>query len=284
MGIIEWLQNFITLNNSFNWSYVWKNELSPAIIQGVTLTIILAVVAQILGTIIGLLLYFMGRSRWRVIRGISAVYVWFFRGTPLLVQILFVFYLFPYLQLARPLRSFDLFSMLGFTHGVGPIFLDSFIAGLLALSLNEGAYMREIVRAGIGAIDAGQLEAAKSLGMTYSLAMRRIILPQAFRVIIPPLGNEFNNMLKNTSLAYGAGLYELLNTSLSIGGPLFAIPELLVVASVWYLLLTTIWGFIQSAIERRLGAAEIEPGIKGDNWWQRVVGMGHREVGPLSVH
>lgn len=284
MGILEWLQNFITLNHSFNWGFVWKYLLAPAIIQGVILVIILAVISQLLGTLIGLLLYFMSRSRWRVLRGISGIYVWFFRGTPLLVQILFVFYLFPYLRLARPLRAFDLFSMLGFTHGVGPIFLDSFIAGLLALSLNEGAYMREIVRAGIGAIDAGQLEAAKSLGMTYSLAMRRIILPQAFRVIIPPLGNEFNNMLKNTSLAYGAGLYELLNTSLSIGGPLFAIPELLVVASIWYLFMTTVWGFIQSYIERRLGAAEIEPGIKGNNWWQRMVGMGHREVGPLSVH
>jgi len=284
MGILEWLQNFITLNHSFNWGTVRKYLLAPAIIQGVVLVIILAVVSQLLGTLIGLLLYFMNRSRWRVLRAISGIYVWFFRGTPLLVQILFVFYLIPYLGLVRPLRSFDLFSMIGFTHGVGPIFLDSFLAALLALSLNEGAYMREIVRAGIGAIDAGQLEAAKSLGMTYSLAMRRIILPQAFRVIIPPLGNEFNNMLKNTSLAYGAGLYELLNSSLAIGGPIFAIPELLVVASLWYLLLTTIWGFIQSAIERRLGASEIEPSIKGDNWWQRVVGMGHREVGPLPVH
>ncbi len=284
MGILQWLQNFVTLNHSFNWAYVWKYLLAAPIIQGVILVIILAVIAQFLGTLIGLLLYFMSRSRWRVLRGISAIYVWFFRGTPLLVQILFVFYLFPYLGLVRPLRSFDLFSLIGFTHGVGPIFLDSFLAALLALSLNEGAYMREIVRAGIGAIDTGQLEAAKSLGMTYPLAMRRIILPQAFRVIIPPLGNEFNNMLKNTSLAYAAGLYELLNTSLSIGGPLFAIPELLVVASLWYLLLTTIWGFIQSYIERRLGASEIEPGVKGANWWQRVVGMGHREVGPLPVH
>src|SRR5690242_2719160 len=270
MGILEWLQNFITLNHSFNWGYVWKYLLAPAVIQGVVLVIILAVISQFLGTLIGLLLYFMSRSRWRVLKGISGIYVWFFRGTPLIVQILFVFYLFPYLQLARPLRSLDLFSALGFTHGVGPVFLDSFIAGLLALSLNEGAYMREIVRAGIGAIDAGQLEAAKSLGMTYSLAMRRIILPQAFRVIVPPLGNEFNNMLKNTSLAYAAGLYELLNTANGIGGPLFATLELLVVASVWYLLLTTIWGIIQGNIERRLNVSNIDVGTKRPNWAQRV--------------
>ncbi|HEY1389724.1 MAG TPA: amino acid ABC transporter permease [Ktedonobacterales bacterium] len=283
MGILQWLQNFVTLNGSFNWGYVWKYELSAAIIQGVILTIILAVLAQFLGTLIGLLLYFMSRSRWRAIRGISAIYVWFFRGTPLLVQIIFFFQLIPYLGLVRPLRSVDFFAQIGFTH-FSTIFLDSFLAALLALSVNEGAYMAEIVRAGIGAIDAGQFEAAKSLGMTYRLAMRRIILPQAFRVIIPPLGNEFNNMLKNTSLATAAGLYELLGTAQAIGGPLFAPLELLVVVSFWYLLMTTIWGIIQSYIERRLGASEIEPGVKGANWWQRMVGMGNREVGPLPVH
>lgn len=279
MGILQWLHNVVTLNNFFRWDYVWKYLLSAPIIQGVILTIILAVIAQFLGTLIGLLLYFMGRSRWRIFRGISTIYVWFFRGTPLLVQVLFIFYLFPYLGVVRPLRSLDLFSQIGFTHGIGPIFLDSFLAALLALSLNEGAYMSEIVRAGIGAIDTGQLEAAKSLGMTYSLAMRRIILPQAFRVIIPPLGNEFNNMLKNTSLAYGAALYELLNTSLSIGGPLFAVPELLVVASLWYLLMTTIWGFIQGYIERRLNASNIEPGASQANWWKRAFGFSSRETG-----
>ena len=284
MGILEWLQSVVTLNHTFNWSYVSQFLLAAAIIQGVILTIILAVIAQFLGTLIGLLLYFMGRSRWRVVRGISAIYIWFFRGTPLLVQVLFIYFIIPYLHWVRPLRAFDLFSMIGFTHGVGPIFLDSFLAALIAFSLNEGAYMSEIVRAGIDAIDTGQLEAAKSLGMTYSVAMRRIVLPQAFRIIIPPLGNEFNNMLKNTSLAYAAGLYELLNTALSIGGPKFAVPELLVVASLWYLLLTTIWGFIQSRIERRLGAANIEPGVKQANWWQRVVGMGQHGPGPAPAH
>lgn len=285
MGILQWLQNIITLNGHFTWAYVWKFLFSPAVIQGVILTIILAVVAQFLGTLIGLLLYFMGRSRWRVLKAISALYIWFFRGTPLIVQIMIFFQLIPYLGLVRPLRSIDLFSAIGFTHGVGPIFLDAFMAALLALSLNEGAYMAEIVRAGIDAIDTGQLEAAKSLGMTYSKAMRRIVLPQAFRIIIPPLGNEFNNMLKNTSLATAASLYELLGTVQAIGGPLFAIPELLVVACFWYLLMTTIWTVIQARIERRLNASNIEPaGIKGANWWQRVVGMGVHAGGPMPVH
>lgn len=279
MGLLQWLQNVVTLNHTFNWAFVQKYLLSAPIIQGVILTIIAAVIAQFLGTLIGLLLYFMGRSRWRLFRIISAGYIWLFRGTPLLVQVYVFFYLFPYLGLVRPLRSLEIFSQLGFTHGVGPIFVDSFLAALLALSLNEGAYMSEIVRAGISAIDVGQIEAAKSLGMTYSLAMRRIVLPQAFRVIIPPLGNEFNNMLKNTSLASGAALYELLNTSLSIGGPIFGTLELLLVASLWYLLMTTIWGYIQGIIERRLNASNIEPGASQPQWWQRAFGFGQRNRG-----
>jgi len=273
MGILQWLQDIITLNHNFTWAYVWKYILSAPIIQGVILTIILAVISQFLGTIIGLLLYFMGRSRWGFVRGISAIYVWLFRGTPLLVQVYVFYFLFPYLHLTQPLRRNDLFSAIGFTHGIGPIFMDAFLAGLLAFSLNEGAYMREIVRAGIDAIDVGQLEAAKSLGMTYSLAMRRIVLPQAFRIIVPPLGNEFNNMLKNTSLATAAGLYELLGTANGIGGPLFATLELLVVASVWYLLLTTIWGIIQGFIERRLNVSNIDIGAKRPNWAQRTFGF-----------
>lgn len=283
MGLLQWLQNVVTLNHTYNWAFVWKYILSAAIIQGVILTIILAVISQLLGTLIGLLLYFMRRSRWRVLRVIADGYIWFFRGTPLLVQLLFFFYLFPYLHLANPLRSIDIFSQIGFTHGTGPIFLDSFFAAILAFSLNEGAYMSEIVRAGIDAIDAGQLEAAKSLGMTYSVAMRRIILPQAFRVIIPPLGNEFNNMLKNTSLAAFVSLDELLGTARTIGDPIFGTLELLVTASLWYLLLTTIWGFIQGYIERRLNASTIDPGAVQAQWWQRAFGIGQRNVGQLPV-
>lgn len=279
MGLLQWLQNIITLNHSFNWARVQTNLFSPFIIQGVVLTVILAVISQFFGTLIGLLLYFMGRSRLGIFRGISRTYIWLFRGTPLLVQVYVFYYLFPYLQLVRPLRSFDFFTQIGFTHGVGTLFLDAFLAALFAFSLNEGAYMAEIVRAGIDAIDVGQLEAAKSLGMTYPVAMRRIVLPQAFRIIIPPLGNEFNNMLKNTSLATAAGVYELLGTARGIGDPIFATLELLVVASLWYLLLTTIWGFIQGAIERKLNVSSIEPGASQPGWWARMLGMGHRDGG-----
>ncbi len=285
--IIEFLQAVVTLNHSFTWDYVWKYLFFGAVIQGAILTVILSVISQFLGTVLGLLLYYVRRSKSPILRTFGGIYVWFFRGTPLVVQVLILFLLFPYLNLSRPLRNIDLFSHLGFTHGVGPVFLDSFLAGVLALSLNEGAYMAEIVRAGIDSIDTGQLEAARSLGMTYGLAMRRIILPQAFRVIIPPLGNEFNNMLKSSSLVAFASLTELLGTAQVIGGPLFATLELLIVACFWYLLLTTIWGFIQAAIERRLNASNIDPALRDRGpWYRRLMGgrVPETALGPVPLH
>jgi polar amino acid transport system permease protein len=112
--------------------------------------------------------------------------------------------------------------------------------------------MAEIIRAGISSVDTGQMEAPKALGMRYSLAMRRIILPQAARVILPPLGNEFNNMLKTTSIASVIGLVELTHTAEIFGSPSFSIFELLLVATFYYLVLTTLWGYIQSWLESRL--------------------------------
>ncbi|HLY29950.1 MAG TPA: amino acid ABC transporter permease, partial [Ktedonobacterales bacterium] len=178
------------------------------------------------------------------------------------------------LNLARPLRNLDIFTPLGF---VG-IFTDSFIAGMVALSLNEGAYMAEIVRAGIDSIDIGQMEAAKSLGMTYAQGMRRIVLPQAMRVIIPPLGNEFNNMLKTTSLVSTISLYELLGAAEQIGNFQFRTLELLVTASIWYLAMTTVWGFIQAQIERRFNASTLDPALRDIPWWQRILGLRGRSA------
>ena len=128
-------------------------------------------------------------------------------------------------------------------------------AGILALSINEGAYMREIIRAGIDSIDKGQMEAAKSLGMRYGLTMRRIVLPQAARVIVPPLGNEFNNMMKTTSLVYTIGVYELFADAEQGYSQTFH-TEFFVAVAFWYLVLTTVWTFIQAAIERRLAVSE----------------------------
>jgi len=158
--------------------------------------------------------------------------------------------------------------------------LPSWACVLVAFSLNEGAYMSEIVRAGITSVDVGQMEAAKSLGMRYALAMRRVVLPQAARVIIPPLGNEFNNMLKNTSIASVIGLLELTGTAEVYGSQNFVIFELLIVATVWYLLLTTGWGYIQNWIENRLDPNRtLKTDLVQKGWAARMLGFGSPRAG-----
>lgn len=258
------IQHFLS---TFNFSAVTGNLFAQLILKGIVVTVFLSVISQFAGVVIGLILYFMRRTRWLPVRWIAEIYIWFFRGTPQLVQILFFYFALGYLGLGRSLREIDPFTPLGF-HG---IFMDSILAAIVALSLNEGAYMSEIVRAGIDSIDTGQMEAAKSLGMTYWLGMRRIVLPQAMRVILPPLGNEFNNMLKTTSLVSVISLYDLLGAAEAIGSYGFRNLELLVVASMWYLVLTTLWGFVQSWMERKFSASTREPGGK-QSYWQRMFG------------
>src|SRR5437763_16117002 len=176
----------------------------------------------------------MRMSRYRWLSLPARFYIWIFRGSPLLVQLLLLYFGFP-----------EVFP------GLVP-YINIYTAALIAFSFNEGAYMAEIVRAGITSVDPGQMEAAKSLGMRYALAMRRIILPQAARVIVPPLGNEFNNMLKTTSIASVIGFLELTHTAEVFGSPSFSIFELLVLATLYYLLLTTLWVYVQNWIENRL--------------------------------
>ena len=199
----------------------------------------------------------LGRaSRFRAFRLIAAFYIWFFRGTPLLVQIALLYF---------GLGVAGIYNWPDFTIGELTI-SGAIMAGIVALGVNEGAYMSEIVRAGILSIDKGQLEAGKSLGMTYGLAMRRIVLPQAARVIVPPLGNEFNNMLKTTSLLVIISvqdIYGVFSNKNGSGSTSFHPFELFLAAAVWYLLLTTIWGFIQAWIERRLGRSA---GNRGPTW------------------
>ena len=211
-------------------------------------TIYIAVISQLLGVVLGLVAALMRMSRLRVLQVLSGLYVWVFRGTPVIVQIFFVYFgvniLFGVTLIPNSL-DFQLFTLGG-----------AAFAGILALGFNEGAYMREIIRAGIDSVDKGQLEAARSLGMTHGLAMRRIVLPQAARVIVPPLGNEFNNMLKTTSLLFFIGVVELWGNAEIGYSQTFKPVEYFAAVAVWYLLLTTIWTLIQSWIERRLAVSE----------------------------
>jgi len=215
---------------------VWRFLFNPVILEGAERTIIVAIAAQALGVSLGLVSALMRMSKNPLLSVPANFYVWFFRGTPLLVQLLFWYNGVP-----------ELFGNPDITRQ-----LTSFRVAVFALGVNEGAYMTEIVRAGIESVEAGQMDAAKSLGMTYGKAMRRIILPQALRVIVPPTGNEFIGMLKNSSLAFAIGLMELLTASRSIYVVNFKILELLTVASIWYLVMTTLFSLAQAELEARL--------------------------------
>ena len=245
----------------FRWDVVWQNLFSPLFLTAAWTTLWIAVVAQTIGVIIGLFLALMRMSRYPFLSWPARFYIWLFRGSPLLVQILILYFGLP-----------EVFP------AVVP-YITVYSAGLIAFSLNEGAYMAEIVRAGITSVDPGQMEAAKSLGMRYSLAMRRIVLPQAARVIVPPLGNEFNNMLKTTSLASVIGLFELTYTAQVYGSQGFVIFELLIVSTFYYLLLTTLWGYIQNWIEGRMDPDRTTKLQEKKGWSQRMLGFdtSHRD-------
>src|SRR5262245_23941594 len=245
-----------------DWNVVWDRLFHPdeVFLRALLTTVYIAIASQILGVVLGLAAALMRMSRIPPLRWLSGFYVLIFRGTPLLVQIFFVYYgvnlLFGFALIPTTL-NFGVFTMDG-----------AVFAGILALGLNEGAYMREIIRAGIDAIDKGQMEAARSLGMTYGLAMRRIVLPQAARVIVPPLGNEFNAMIKTTSLLAFIGVYEVFQDADVHYSNTFMPVEYFLAAAWWYLLLTSIWTLIQTQIERKLAASEHE---EGPSFWRRVV-------------
>lgn len=232
----------------FDWPFFWRYLLEPsqAYLHGLTLTIVLSVVSQSLGTIIGLFAALARLSRLAPLRGISGAYVWVMRGTPLLVQIVFIY---------TGLAAADIFRFQDIDLGL-LVIPGNVQAGIVALSLNEGAYMAEIIRAGIASVDRGQTEAAKSVGMTYALLMRRIVLPQAARFVIPPLGNEFNAMLKNSTLVSVIGVQELLLSTETLTSATFRVFELYSIVALYFLTLTTLWGFIQRRIEARLGQAD----------------------------
>jgi polar amino acid transport system permease protein len=233
-----------------DWHIIWQRIFHPdhVFFDALVTTVYIAVVAQVLGVVLGLIAALMRMSRLLPLRVVSGLYVWFFRGTPVLVQIFFIYYG------ANILLGFTLIPN---TLELGFYSLDgAAVGGILALGINEGAYMREIVRAGIDAIDKGQMEAARSLGMTQGLAMRRIVLPQAARVIVPPLGNEFNNMIKTTSLLSIIGVTELFQDAEIHYSNDFKPVEYFMAVSFWYLVLTTVWTVIQAQIERKLSASE----------------------------
>jgi polar amino acid transport system permease protein len=233
-----------------DWHILWQRIFHPdhVFVLALWRTIYISVCAQVLGVVLGLIAAFMRMSKIYPLKWLSGLYVLVFRGTPVIVQIFFVYFganlLFGFTLIPRNL-NLGLFTMDG-----------AAFAGIVALGVNEGAYMREIIRAGIDAVDRGQIEAARSLGMTYGKAMRRIVLPQATRFIIPPLGNEFNNMMKTTSLIFFIGVTELFGDAEIRYSTTFKPVEYFLAVAFWYLVLTTVWSMIQAQIERKLAISE----------------------------
>jgi len=236
-------------NKRFQWSVIRHYFASSPVLHGLVVTLELTATSMAIGIALGIVFAVMRLSPNPLVSSASWVYIWFFRGTPVLVQIIFwnfIGALYPHFGIGIPLGP-------QFTHVDVASHITPFVAGMLALGLNEGAYMSEIVRAGIISVDEGQTEAAQSLGMTRLLTMRRIVLPQAMRVIIPPTGNETISMLKTTSLVSVIAVTELLYSVQVIYARTYQIIPLLIVASIWYLIVTTILSFGQYYIERYYG-------------------------------
>ena len=239
---------FAVTNEDLRWDLVWGYLFEKSVMRGLWMTVQLTAVSMAVGMVLGTLLAVMRLSDNPVLRGVAGAYVWLFRGTPILVQLLFWFFLgtiLPTITLGIPFGP-DLASWP--TNAV----ITQFAAAILGLGLNEAAYMAEIVRAGIGSVDQGQTEAAEALGMGPVTTYRRVVLPQAARLIVPPTANETISMLKLTSLVLVIGLPDLTTTVQQIyGRNLHQIP-LLIVASIWYLVLTTILTLVQSRLEKSM--------------------------------
>lgn len=233
---------------NFNWDIFWQYLLRPSdlYLYGLWLTCVISVLAMALGSVLGLVAALMRLSSNPLLQYPVRFYVWLMRGTPLLVQIVFLY---------TALAAGDIFHFNDLDLGWF-ILPGNLQAAIIALALNEGAYMSEIIRSGIGAVDKGQYEASRSLGMTFGKLMRRIVLPQAFRVIVPPIGNEFNVMLKNTTLVSVIGVQELLLSTQMVTSATFRVFELYLVVAIYFLLLTTLWGFFQRWLEARFSQSD----------------------------
>ncbi len=249
LALVAWLVESAVRAHFIDFAVVRKYQFSSLILKGLQATIVLAVLAQMTGIVLGVVFAVMRLSKNPVMSAVSSFYIWFFRGTPVLVQLFFWYngvpLVFHRLTIAIPFTHVTLYSTPMTT------FMTAFMAAFLGLALNEGAYMAEIVRAGIISVDEGQVEAASALGMTSMLTLRRIVLPQAMRVIIPPTGNEFISMLKTTSLASAITYGELLRRAGDVYSTNFEVVPLLIVASIWYLVLTSVASIGQYYIERR---------------------------------
>ncbi|OZG68087.1 ABC transporter permease [Bifidobacterium eulemuris] len=238
-------------NPRLDWPTVWKYLFNENVLTGIGYTLWLTVLSMVAAVVLSVILAVMRKSLNPVLRGVSWFFIWFFRGTPVYTQLVFwglFSVLVPKLSLGIPFTSVEFWSI------DSSVVVTAFNAAWIGLALNEAAYLSEIVRAGIDAIDPGQTEAAKALGMNRTLIMRRVVLPQAMRIIIPPTGNETIGMLKTTSLVLAVPFtLELQFATNAIANRIYKPIPLLIVACIWYLLITSILMIIQAQLEKHFG-------------------------------
>lgn len=229
-------------NGQIEWTYVARFLTVPVILQGIANTMIMAVLAMSLGIVLGVVIAIMRLSPNPVLKTVAAGYTWLFRGTPLILQLLLWFNI---------ALVFPVIGIPGLWEARAVDVMTPFLSALLGLGINQGAYTSEVMRAGILSVDAGQYEAAQTIGMSRLKALRRIIFPQAMRVVTPPLSNEFIGMVKATSLASVIQYPEVLHNAENIYYANSRVIELLIVAGLWYILVVSILTPLQMLIEKR---------------------------------
>ncbi|WP_255470838.1 amino acid ABC transporter permease [Pseudarthrobacter sp. B4EP4b] len=237
----------MSTNPNFKWGVVAKYFTHESILRGLMLTLFLTVASMVLGTLLGLVMAIMRASSIKPIAATAGVYITLFRGTPVLVQLIFWFNiaaLYPNLTIGIPFT--DISTAIDVNALMAPI-----TAALIGLTLNEAAYMAEIIRGGFSAVGKGQLEAADSLGMSGAMKMRKVIIPQAMPAIIPATGNQVIGMFKETSLVSVLGVAELLQSAQLIYARTYETIPLLIVASLWYLVMTLVLSYPQSQLEKK---------------------------------
>ena len=210
-------------------------EALPLLLEGLKMTVLIALISIAIGIVLGLISCLCGLSKNKVLKAISAVYIWIIRGTPMIVQAFIVFFAIPQLiQLLNPTFK-----------------LDAFTAGVITLSLNVGAYMSEIFRAGIQAVDKGQMEAARSLGLSKTQAMSKIVLPQAFKISIPPIVNQFIITVKDTSILSVIGLAEVVNKAKQYVGKTYQFFATYILVAAFYLIVISILMVVSKFVEKK---------------------------------
>lgn len=250
----------IITNDNFKWDIVSEYFTSEKIISGIFLTLKLTAICMVIGVVVGVILALMRISGNSLLSRVAYTYVWFFRATPLLVQLIFWFNfsaLYPMISLGLP-GAEPLWSASANT------IITPMLAAILCLGLNEAAYMAEVVRGGFMGVSVGQTEAAKALGMN-TLQVQRILLPQATRIIVPPTANQLITLLKNTSLVSIVGIADLLHSAQLIYSSNYQTIPLLIVAGIWYLLITTVLNILQSYLEKHFSK-----GVRGSAPAKRV--------------